>query len=218
MAVKRGEGPSIPRNNSGEDGVLHVNRPSSERTGCPSCHCSSRASALSASALRAAWSLRNASARSSPAPLKKGSGGKSVVRSKRNLHGFAVQGWKARLAKPIDRMPPALVIGLTAADDVKVERKMRENVVHGGDGGQVRRRFLGPLASRQSGHAAEEALCRTAHQPHRAAALDPPGGAMPVRPCAALQFLRIGVRIPGRESGTFAAERAFVAARALRPA
>src|SRR6185436_20591523 len=149
-------------------------------SGRPLDHLSSRASLRPASAAMAAASPRNASARSRPAPLKKGSGGKAPPACQRGCRRLAVKRRETGFGEAIERLPPTLADRLSAALETEFEAEVGEDVRHLDRRGRWRS-GLGPMAAGQRGHAAEQAIFRPADEPHRAVALDPPGDAVPHR-------------------------------------
>ena len=70
-----------------------------------------------------------------------------------------------------------------------------------------------PVAARQRGHAAEQALGGAAHQPDRAVALDPLSDAVLMRTDGALSALGKALGIAAGEGGAVVAQRAGAAAR-----
>src|SRR5205085_5648640 len=99
IAEKQGVSPSKPRNKSAFWALAQTSRPSCPSSGKPSRHVSCRADKPAASSRIAPSSARSASARSSPGPLKNGSGGKLLIATQYKLGGLAVECRKARLTE-----------------------------------------------------------------------------------------------------------------------
>src|SRR5205085_10536602 len=85
--------------------------PSALSSGKPPLHLSCRALSEDARASSEASSARSASARSRPGPLKKGSGGKSVMMSERKRDGLAVERRETSIVEAVERLPPTLALG-----------------------------------------------------------------------------------------------------------